>query len=62
LSAAGAALRPGGVLAVWSSGPDASFTRRLRKAAFAANEIRVRANGPRGGAQHVIWIASRAER
>jgi spermidine synthase len=62
LSAAGAALRPGGVLAVWSSGPDANFTRRLRKAGFAANEIRVRANGPRGGAQHVIWIASRAEK
>jgi spermidine synthase len=61
LSAAGAALRPGGVLAVWSSGPDAAFTRRLRKAGFTANEIRVRANGPRGGAQHIIWIASRAE-
>jgi spermidine synthase len=62
LRAARAALRPGGALAVWSSGPDASFTRRLRKAGFAANEVRVRANGPRGGAQHVIWIATGAER
>src|SRR6202158_4721280 len=50
LRAARAALRPGGVLAVWSSGPDASFTRRLRRAGFAANEVRVRAHGPRGGA------------
>jgi spermidine synthase len=62
LSAAHAALHPGGVLAVWSSGPDASFTRRLHKAGFDADEIRVRANGARGGARHIIWIATRAER
>ena len=33
LGAARAALRLGGVLAVWSSGPDADFSRRLRSAA-----------------------------
>jgi spermidine synthase len=58
LGAARAALRPGGVLAVWSSGPDARFTRRLRTAGFDAEEIRVRANEAGGGARHVIWIAA----
>ena len=61
LSAARAALRPGGVLAVWSSGPDSSFTRRLRKTGFEVDEVRVRANGSRGGARHVIWIATRPD-
>jgi len=60
LRAAYRALRPGGVLAVWSSGPDVAFTRRLRKAGFAVEEVRVRANGSRGGARHVIWVATRA--
>ena len=58
LSAAGAALRPGGVLAVWSSGPNADFTRRLRRGGFVVDEVKVRANGARGGARHVIWIAT----
>jgi spermidine synthase len=60
LSAAHAALRAGGVLAVWSSGPDAGFDRRLRQTGFGVEEIRVRANGARGGARQVIWIATRA--
>jgi spermidine synthase len=60
LSAARAALNPGGVLAVWSSGPNPDFTRRLRKAGFGVDELPVRANGKRGGARHVIWIATRA--
>jgi spermidine synthase len=62
LGAARLALRPGGVLAVWSSGPDADFTRRLRKARFDVDEVRVRANGARGGARHVIWVATRSNR
>ncbi len=61
LRAACAALRPGGVLAVWSAGPDLKFTQRLRKAGFAVDEVRVRANGSRGGARHVVWIATRAD-
>lgn len=61
LTAARVALRPGGVLAVWSSGPNPRFTQRLRKAGFDVNEVPVRANGPRGGARHVIWIAVRPE-
>lgn len=61
LTAAREALRPQGVLAVWSSGPDRGFTQRLRKAGFGVEEIRTRANGKRGGARHVIWIATRGE-
>lgn len=61
LRAARAALRPRGVLAVWSSGPDVKFTKRLRDAGFEVDEIMVRANGKRGGARHMIWIATRAK-
>ncbi|GLS31834.1 hypothetical protein SAMN04488498_102438 [Mesorhizobium albiziae] len=59
LSSARAALRPGGVLAVWSSAPDAGFTRRLQRAGFAVEEVKVRAHNKRG-ARHVIWLATRA--
>lgn len=57
LSAARRALKPGGVLAVWSSAPDRSFVDRLRKTGFDVDEIGVRSNGKRG-ARHVIWIAT----
>ncbi len=53
------ALRPGGVLAVWSQGPDRRFTQRLRQAGFSVEEKTVRANKGRSGARHVIWLAAR---
>lgn len=59
LDAARTALRPGGVLAVWSSGPNAPFTKRLHGAGFDVNEVNVRATGRGGGARHVIWIATK---
>ena len=59
LAEARAALTPGGLLAVWSSRPDVRFTSRLYKAGFAVEEVAVRANGKRGGARHVIWIAAK---
>jgi spermidine synthase len=59
LRAAGMALRPGGVLSVWSSAPDVQFTRRLQAAGFQAEEVKVRANGKRGGARHTIWVATK---
>jgi spermidine synthase len=61
LSAARSMLRRGGVLAVWSSGPNPNFIQRLRKTGFDVNEVRVRANGTRGGAHHVIWIATHGD-
>jgi spermidine synthase len=61
LSAAEAALTPGGILGVWSSTPDRDFTHRLHRAGFAVEEIKVRANGTRGGARHVIWMAAKRD-
>jgi spermidine synthase len=54
-------LRPGGVLAVWSSGPNVAFTKRLRGADFVVNEVGVRAITKRSGAHHVIWFATKAK-
>jgi spermidine synthase len=54
------ALRPGGVLAVWSSGPNPLFSRRLRDAGFDVDEVAVRATAKRRGARHVIWFATKS--
>ena len=59
LRAAHAALRPGGVLAIWSAYPDKAFTDRLARAGFRVDEVKVRATGGRKGAHHVIWLAIR---
>lgn len=53
------ALRPGGVLAVWSAGPSPRFTQRLARAGFDAREVPVRARQGGRGAKHMIWIARR---
>jgi spermidine synthase len=60
LHATRAALRPGGVLAVWSSGPNPAFAKRLRAAGFDVNEVNIRATGKGRGVRHVIWIAVKA--
>jgi spermidine synthase len=52
-----AALHPGGVLGVWSAGPDDAFTRRLHQAGFATDVLRPHAHGTRGP-RHVVWLAS----
>jgi len=59
LRAARTSLRPGGVLAVWSQGPDTAFAQRFAKAGFAVEEKRVRARGAQGGTRHVIWLGAR---
>jgi spermidine synthase len=58
LLAARRALRPAGVLAVWSSAPDAAFTARLRRAGFGVEEHIVRGGKSGKGPRHVIWIAA----
>lgn len=57
LRAAHRALLPGGVLSVWSSGPDRMFTKRLKRSGFCVDEVRVRARGRKRGARHTIWLA-----
>jgi spermidine synthase len=59
LTAAYAALRPRGVLAVWSAGPDRDFHERLRKVGFKVKQNRVRAH-PKKGDLHTIWVAERS--
>jgi spermidine synthase len=56
------ALRPCGVLAVWSSGPKTLFSKRLRDAGFDVDEVAVRATARRRGARHVIWFATKGAR
>jgi spermidine synthase len=58
LSAARTALKPGGVLSVWSAHPDRGFAARLRQSGFEVEEVHTRARGKRG-ARHVIWLAAR---
>ena len=53
------ALRPGGILAVWSSGPNPAFSKRLGGADFEVNEVGLRATTKRSGAHHVIWFATK---
>ena len=51
-----AALRPRGVVAVWSAGPDRAFGKRLREAGFAVAEHVVRPHRAGKGPRHHIWI------
>ncbi|KTE26819.1 MULTISPECIES: hypothetical protein [unclassified Sphingopyxis] len=57
LARARAALRPGGVLAIWSAAPDARFTQRLKDAGFVVEEVPVRARSSGKGGRHIIWFA-----
>jgi spermidine synthase len=57
LESARMALRPNGLLFVWSASPNARFVSRLVQAGFAVEEIRARAHKGRGG-RHVIWAAT----
>ncbi|MCW3796794.1 spermidine synthase [Sphingomonas sp. BN140010] len=52
------ALRPGGLLAIWSASSDARFSRTLASAGFRVEEevVRARANGK--GPRHHIWFAT----
>ncbi|UVI39203.1 spermidine synthase [Qipengyuania spongiae] len=51
------ALRPGGILAVWSAAPDHKFTRRLMDAGFSVDVREVRARPNNKGPRHTIWFA-----
>ena len=58
LAAARAALRPGGVFAVWSSREDRRFEQRLRYAGFEVTVERVRGRLKKGGPRHTIFLGT----
>ena len=53
------ALKPGGVLTVWSAAPDEAFTQRMLKVGFRVKEKSVRAQSARRGVMHNVWIGIR---
>lgn len=53
------ALRPSGVLAVWSASPDRRFTGRLSSAGFEVDLQMVRPHRAGKGARHYVWFAQR---
>ncbi len=59
LALARTALKPGGILAIWSAAPDPAFATRLANAAFRVEEIFVRARTNGKGPKHTIWFATR---
>lgn len=61
LAASMAALRPNGVLAIWSAHADRKFSERLRQSGFMVDELPVRAHGNKG-ARHLIWLATKPAR
>lgn len=60
IKSAHAALRPGGMLAVWSAYPDQDFSDRLQGVGFAVEEVRIDSGGRAGDPPHIIWMATRA--
>jgi len=56
LATAKAALKSGGILAIWSAAPDPAFTRRLKEAGFTVEETTVRARSNGKGARHTLWF------
>jgi len=59
LAATWRALKPGGLLAVWSVAPDRHFTERLAGAGFEVDLQMVRPHRKGKGARHYIWFAVR---
>ena len=59
IAAAFAALKIGGVLAVWSAREDRKFEQRLRYGGFAVEVQSVRARLKKGGPRHTIFVAQR---
>lgn len=59
LRAARSALKPSGILAIWSAGDDPAFTRRLRETDFAVEQVAVKARRNGKGPRHVIWFAGK---
>jgi spermidine synthase len=59
LAAARAALKPGGVLAVWSAREDRKFEQRLRYNGFKVEVENVRGRLKKGGPRHAIFLGQK---
>lgn len=53
------ALKPGGVLTVWSAASDPAFTKRMMKSGFEVKEQRVGSHKTNRGNRHTLWIGAR---
>jgi len=60
ISAAFAAIKMGGVLAVWSAREDRKFEQRLRHGRFAVEVEHVRGRLEKGGPRHTIFLAHKS--
>jgi len=59
LETAFSALGPGGILAIWSSGADEAFTRRLKQSGFRTEIVTLRARKTGKGGRHTIWLGKK---
>lgn len=56
-----AALKPNGILAIWSSYADDDFVARLENSGFAVDEVSVAAVVDGEDITHTLWLASRQD-
>jgi hypothetical protein len=61
LAAIRAALKSGGVLAIWSARDNRKFEQRLRYGGFAVQMERVRGRLTKGGPHHTIFLARKQD-
>jgi len=61
LRAARDALRPAGILAIWSAYTDADFVDRLHKASFGVEEVSIPALAGEEHVTHTIWLATKGD-
>ena len=59
LDSAFSAVKPQGILSVWSAAPDRAFARRFERAGFAVESVDLRSRGRQGGRRHLIWLGIR---
>jgi spermidine synthase len=53
------ALKPGGVLTVWSATSDPAFMQRMMQTGFEVSEQRAGSHQARRGNRHTIWVGAR---